>query len=704
MPAAKPKGRTDRYWAAAPAGEIAAEITQRFDDYIEVCRITGRLDLWRKVYRATNGMDREGRHIAAEAARLGEQGEIVSMKANHARNLSNHIVNLTCESRLSFDCRAKNTDSESSEQTLCGQQWLDDRVREGGVGRTLRKAAKIATDYSEAFVVTDWDKDAGEVYEVVMPPEAPAGVAPERLGQLEQQEPEYVHAGDVVVKAFYPDDVARDFHEESDGKSPWHITREEVSIFRLAAKYPKHRDAILQLGSVIRHSDTILPDHYGSARDQNSGQRTIVHTLYHAPTPELREGRVVVVADELELDDRTLVTDQYDVDAAGVEKVTPKHLPYPVHRMAPEDQGKTCFGYTSTFDLLTINDLIDALYSACATNAVTSAVNNFWSPPGNTVSVSELAGALNLIQSQVKPEVLELNKIGGESFELIKMSETLLEIISGVNSVARGNPDGALKGASGSALALLQSMTIQFASGLQEGYGQLAESVGQAMMELFQAFATIERWVQVVGKADQKYARQMTRDDVAAVSKVVVDLGNPATRTFAGRKQLADEMLQQGMFKRPQQYLLFIATGRFEALLESEQSQLIRIKRENEWLRAGKPVKALITDPHDTEVLEHLAVLDDPEARANPQLSQTVLAHVQEHMQLNLAMPPEMRALLGRAPLPMPMPGMPPGAPGPDGAPQETAPGPAPEQPAPDAGAMPAMPTNPLTGEQAPAA
>ena len=51
-----------------------------------------------------------------------------------------------------------------------------------------------------------------------------------------------------------------------------------------------------------------------------------------------------------------------------------------------------------------------------------------------------------------------------------------METLSGVNSVARGNPEASLQ--SGTALAMVQSQALQFMSGLQQSYIQLIEDVG----------------------------------------------------------------------------------------------------------------------------------------------------------------------------------------------------------------------------------
>jgi hypothetical protein len=693
------------YWAAVPSDQLADKVQEKVDAYYKACERTGKMSLWRKVYRTIYGMDKWGRHTAAFVERDGEQGELVTVKIGHVRNLSNHLVNLTVQQRLSYDCRAKDTSTEATTQTERGSQWLDWQVREKGVGQTLRRGVKIATDFTEAFVVTDWDESAGDPFSTrpqTLGPAAPTpaplegavAAGPQLPAGLGQESLEYT--GETYTGAFYPDDVARELYEDEDGQSPWHVVSRWENVHKLAAKYPEYAEQILQEHDTQRSDQSILPSQYLEALNESTDDRTRVFYLYHRKCPQLPYGRRAVVIGKLVVKDGHLW------------RQGSKIRTYPVHRMAPENQGKTCFGYSSTIDLLAICDLIDMLYSAGATNLNANAVNNYWMPPNNGVSVTQLAGALNLIESAVKPEVLDHQLVSPELVNFIKMLETLVEIISGVNSVARGNPDGALKGASGSALALLQSMTIQFASGLQEGYGLLAESVGQALVEIFQEFGERERDADLVGKDEKRLgASRIKGADIAKVSKVAVDLGNPATRTFAGRKQIADEMMANSQFKRPHQYLMFLATGRFEHLTESETSQLKLVKAEGEHLKAGKPALAMITDDHSLHVLEHQALLDSPEVRLDPQLSTRIMQHLMEHVNLAPQVPPVLAQLLGRQPIMPPQPQMGPGGPGgPGGAggpPPQQAPGPAPEQPVPGAGDMPAMPTNPLTNEQVPA-
>ena len=111
-------------------------------------------------------------------------------------------------------------------------------------------------------------------------------------------------------------------------------------------------------------------------------------------------------------------------------------------------------------------------------------------------------------------------------------------------------------------------------------------------------------------------------------------MGNPMTRTTAGKTQMAETMLQNNLISNPDQYIQVVTTGRLEPIIEGKQAQLLLIKGENEHLSDGKPVRALVTDDHQKHILEHTTVLANPEIRQDPNnpIVAATLAHIQEHM------------------------------------------------------------------------
>src|SRR5690606_1700625 len=110
------------------------------------------------------------------------------------------------------------------------------------------------------------------------------------------------------------------------------------------------------------------------------------------------------------------------------------------------------------------------------------------------------------------------------------------------------------------------------------------------------------------------------------VSRVVVDVGNPLSRTIAGRVEMADHMAQLKLIQNPQQYTMVMETGRLDTMYEGDISDLLNIKRENELLLEGETVFANILDRHRMHISEHRAVINDPDLRSQPELYQAAMA------------------------------------------------------------------------------
>lgn len=256
----------------------------------------------------------------------------------------------------------------------------------------------------------------------------------------------------------------------------------------------------------------------------------------------------------------------------------------------------------------------------------------------------------------MKTRTLNLTETPAEVFKFLEMIIQNAETISGVNSVARGNPEASLK--SGTALALVQSMALQFISGLQQSYVKLVEDVGTAVIQILKDFATTPKVVALVGKNNKPLLKEFTGEEIGSINRVMVDVGNPLSRTIAGRVQMAEQMLQMNLIKNPQQYEQVISTGRIESLYEGEISELMLIKSENEQLMEGNPIICSPLDKHQMHIMEHRAVLADPELRKDGTLAQLVLGHINEHLQFLRNTDPALLQLIGEQPLAPPAPMM----------------------------------------------
>jgi len=273
---------------------------------------------------------------------------------------------------------------------------------------------------------------------------------------------------------------------------------------------------------------------------------------------------------------------------------------------------------------------------------------------GNNVKATQLENGMNFIEynSQVgKPEALNLTNTPSEIFNFLQRLERAMETISGINSVARGNPEASLK--SGNALALVQAQALQFISGLQHSYIQLIEDIGTGLIQLLQDFAEVPRIAEISGIANKSKMAKFKGKDLDTINRVVVDVGNSLSQTAAGRAEMADNLIQMGLIKSPEDYFSVINTGRLDTMTEGIVNQNILIRTENERLMDGSVnVVAIDTDAHSQHIKEHRDILNDPDTRMNDvEFVQRTLAHIQQHIEALRNVDPDLLAMLGEQPL-----------------------------------------------------
>ncbi len=589
------KNNENVYWAAAPANEIADRIIDRVDAYYDFLSVSGKQLLYQKSWATYFNASVTGARLNA----TGQQGELTSLTVNHYRNLLLHLETMTTQQRAAFEPRATNSDVKSQSQVVLAIGLLDYYMREKKLERHIVQSVKDALIFAEGFVRAEWDATSGKEYGTS------ATGAP-------------IYEGDIKYTNYNPLNCIRDFTKTSPSEEDWYVLRDFKNKFSLAAKFPDLSERILSDSiDQLRAARTTV---YNFVALENS-DNIAIYTLIHKPTPALPQGRYTQV-----LDNGTVLMD-------GPLPYNETH----VYRIAPDEESGTIFGYTVGYDLLPVQDAFDVLTSTVITNQSTFGVQNILIPKGHDISTSQMSGGLNVIEYDKnvgEPKALNLTSTPPEIFNFMGQLERLMETISGVNSVARGNPEASLK--SGAALALVQSMAIQFSIGLQRSYAQIVEDLGTGTINILKTFAAVPRVAAIAGKSNRPLMREFTGDDLSQINRVIVDLGNPMTRTTAGKTNLAEQLLNFNMIENPDQYIQVITTGRLEPIIEGKQSQLLLIKGENEGLSEGVPQRALITDSHAKHILEHTVVLSNPEIRQDPNnpIVAATLAHIQEHMTL----------------------------------------------------------------------
>ena len=599
------------YFAAKDAEDTANILLNKANSWFNGLEVNGYLDKLRMMWAAYHGAYYSDFSNGHSITFGGEQGELVNLAVNHIRNLAQHMLVMVTSNRPVFEARATNTDQKSLVQTKLANNLLDYYMREKRMEDYLKTAVEYAISLGSGYIKMEWNATAGDVYD------------------YNEDTKTEIREGDVEFCNLSPFDVIFDASRE-DQKHDWVLCRSFKNRYDLAAKYPEMADKIEGLPSKKDLQNYNLDAFYDET------DLIPVYEFYHRRSESMPDGRYLLFLSK---------------DVSLIDSPMP-YRNLPVYRIAPSNILGTPYGYTPLFDILPIQDAINSLYSTVLTNQNAFGVQSIIVPRGADVNISELSSGLNVIEADerngaIRP--LQLTQTPREIFDFIKMLEQVSETISGVNSVARGNPEASLK--SGTALALVQSMSLQFMSGLQSSYVQLMEDVGSGLINMLRDFAEVPRIAMIVGKKNRTEMEEFVGDDLSNVNRVIVDVGNALSKTTAGRVQMAEQLLQMGLITKPEQYISVMNTGNLDVMTEDTQSELDLIRKENENLVSNQPVIAMITDQHALHIREHKCVLSDPKLRFDPDLVKRTVEHIQEHIDLLKNSDPDLLKIINEQPL-----------------------------------------------------
>lgn len=598
------------YFAAREAKACASVLMDKSSSFFNYLKANAYLEKIQNMWRMYYGTGRDNVGYGHSIDFTGEQGELVSLPVNHFRNLAQHIYVMITANRPIMESRAVNNDYKSLSQTYLANGILEYYMREKRLEDCLKKAVELSICTGTGYVKLEWNATAGEAYDV------------------DPETGEFSYEGELEFSNLSALDVVVDGTKET-WDNDWLVCRTFKNKYDLMAKFPEVEMQIRSLPSKSEGSVGRLGIFTNDDTDDIP-----VYEFYHRKTESMPDGRYLLYLSE-------------DIILLDTK------MPYrniPVFRIVPSEILGTPYGYTPMFDIFPIQEGINALYSTILTNQNAFGVQNLYVPRGADLQVSSLSGGMNIIEANAKPEALNLTETPAEVFKFLEMLIATAETISGVNSVARGTPPASLE--SGTALALIQSMSLQFMSGLQQSYVKLIEDVGTSIIRMLQDFAMSPKIVAIVGKDNRTFLKEFTGENIAAINRVVVDVGNPLSRTIAGRVQMAEQMMQMQIIKTPQQYFQVLNTGRLESMIQGEEKELLNIQSENERLMEGIQVLVAPTDRHTIHINEHKSVIDDPDLRNDPALVKIVMDHIQDHLNALRNTDPALLQMLGQQPLP----------------------------------------------------
>lgn len=654
-----------KYFAAMPTAQIGNAIFDRVYQWFDFAQQTAHFARIQKAYQLYYGFAKGA--TSSGVAQAGPQGQYSLVYINEYRNTIKHVINMIASEKIAFDCKGRNTDVETTESCEIGNIILSDAEEKLGIDAKLKSALEYSCALSEGWVSTEWNKSAGRLW------------IPDQAGNHNWE-------GDVNLTVSAPWDVVRDIWSKGDD-SNWVIRFRNVNKYDLAAVHPELAERIVHHSS---NESWIFREFYFNQHLVGDLCDTVVEiTLLHKPTPAIPLGRkVVLLASDLILSDEEL----------GDEIL-------PIVRVAPDKIIESPMAYTFAFDLLGIQDMQNLCDSIVATIFKAFGVGLIKLPVGHNMDyqqVFEGLAALVVNETNGKVESLNFAKLPEGISTLRSFLSSRQDIVAGINSVIRGQPDSNIK--AGNFAALIASQAYQFMNSIQASYTSAGKAVGSQIINLYKKNAKNERIAKMSGINKNYAVKSFVGDKLKAIESVNVDVSSSATRSIPARLNLIDVLTSKGAIQSTDDIISVLNTGNVQHATERKETEQDGIDTENEMLRAGGNPPVLPTDNPFKHVQAHLMIVDDPEIRASqPQVVKAVMDHCLMHVdnwQKITMSNVSLLQLMNVAPAQLPQMGMPlPGGPvpgAPEGKPGEATPKAA------AAENTPQLPKNPLTGAPPP--
>ena len=594
--------RAETYWAKEQDPEVLTgklrDLMDSFSDSLEENRL---LYVLVKNWRFYHGMFFGGTQEAFQSGVrfLGLEGEYLGLPDNEYRSLLQHLLTLVTENRPSFKCVATNANHTSLESARIGDDLLKYYFKDLNVEEKADSAAEKALILLRGFVKVCWDPNAGR--------------------PIAGSEAGFLYEGDLRVTTPSVFDVFYDLsHQDWESvMKHWVIVREPVNRWDLIAIHPEWEEELLHAPNISDDNDRkeMRWDVVSRINKSDSNDLIYRYELLHALTPAVPVGRCVQFVGKAILKDEPL---NYD----GI----------PIFSCSPAEMMLTTFGYSPALDLVGLQEALNQELATILTNHKSFGIQSIWCKSAADIQASQLKEGLTLVESEEEPKPLQLTATPTEILEFPATIRQSMEYKSGINSVARGQPEASLK--SGSALALIDSKAAQLAGGFKKRFYLMLEKVAHCMLKTVQRYATTERIVSIVGDRNRQYELSFKGEDLAGIDRVQIETQSYLLQTPAGRLDAANNMLNAGIVKTPAEYLTVLTTGNAEPLYQADHAQLALIHDENERLVRGENVEAAITDNHILHVREHMAQIASVNLRADQVISGNVMAHCMTHLQM----------------------------------------------------------------------
>lgn len=637
QPMAAPS-QNNTYWAAKAAQQVCSTMQAKESDYFATVNRRGLARLWRLAYAQAFGMNPEAKFDmqTQSLAFVGPEAAFVRFRIGEVRSYVQQMNAMAQNNRPAFQCLALNSDVASVGQVEMSQSIVDYLYRQNVGEQREREALEADGWFGAGYAWLRWDPDGGDMVDVPMPvPGKFMQDGTPAITKVKQR------SGAPKITTLFPWEIV----QEAYSKDPlWRMVRERANKWEVAANFPEMADRIVNINNVKEQpaaAEMYFYDISGANEDD-----VIVRHFYHRRCTALPEGRYVGMVDDIVLWDRPC----------------PHPSGMPILELCSGKFFGTQFGYTGTWDLMAIQQMLDEMCSKVATNICTFGIPTIFAEEGISIDVDAIAQGKTIFTykpGQKPPEQMKIDGLPQSATFFFEYLQQRFMSVSGLNSVTRGQPDKNID--SGTMAALFHSIALEYQSSRQAALDTFREELANLMLDMVRMYSTSPFLIEVSGKKQAPYLKEFTTDAIDGVRKVRVVTANPLLRSQAGRL----ELFLQTKDLPPEQRgaaIELITTGDASGFTDDSRTSDMRIRWENERLSAGIPCSVSATDNPFTHVKKHtqqleaLMSMDTPDQMGLEQL----FVHIKEHLNVYSIMDPLLAVML-RIPPPPPIPGTPAG-------------------------------------------
>jgi hypothetical protein len=644
----------------------------KVDRWYEVLPALRTYQRARRIRQAYYGLPSDASPFdVTSVAESGQNGELSAINLNQLGVLGLRIHAMTVGDDLGWQPAVTNLDASNRKQVTAARAVLEYERKRGHLDKVFALAAETALLDTSAWLAVRWNDRGGKKYDTAQPTE-PGG----------QPRDVFEGALDVTVHTWWR--TVMDLYRR-DTNHDWLILCDYANRYDLAARYASGRGNEGLYGRILnlpREHPRVLraqQDRGWPGSDEDTDQ-VPVWTLYHRPTDSVPFGREVKFCDGA-----TVLTDSF-----GAPWVYGSELP--VTRMAPAEWLDTPHGHTPLANLTAPQQALNMAASSDLTNVANGAVARVFVPTGANMKRRVEDGA-EIYEADVKPEAMALVGSHPATAAMAQYMGAQMVELAGLNEAAMGRADRVMPG---NLAALFDAKAREGMGPFIKSFRQAVEQVGTTILRVYRACAKVPRKLEAIVGKDRGYTLEgFTGGDLGAVEGVTVEAGR---LTATSGMALLEALMQLPAFlqnpRAAEVILAFHTTGSIDSLVIAPETEATLIQQENEWMREGNVPPVRVEDDDAKHLEGHKLLSLNPKDRLDEFLMGTLDEHNAQHyanMQLKAS-----GGMPGSPPPPvagevLPADGSAPPPPGAEVA-GEAAPN------------LPQMPTNPATGEPAPAA